>query len=351
MGAAAPSAPRTPWPLRYRDAGVDTDATDAFVGRLMELTRETRDARVLSDFSAFAGMYLLDLAGIEEPVLVATTDGVGTKLAVAQACGRHDTVGIDLVAMSANDLITCGARPLLFLDYLATGRFAAAEAEAILSGIVDGCKQAGMVLIGGETAEMPGFYRRGEYDLAGFAVGIADRRRLVDPRRIRPGDVVLGARSSGLHSNGYSLARKALLTRAGLDLSRRPRGLGATLADELLRPTRIYVKLVGDLVRRFDVHAVAHITGGGLPGNIRRLLPAGCRARLWRESWPAPPIFDLIRRCGRVPDAEMFRTFNMGIGLALVVGAGDAEAVVRAAGGELIRIGRIEAGEVDVDVE
>ena len=335
--------------LTYKSAGVNIDRTDDFVERLGSLTRSTRDDRVISDFRAFSGWYLMDLKGMEEPVLVATTDGVGTKLRVAHLMKRHDTVGIDLVAMCANDLITCGAKPLLFLDYFATGTFSTREGVAILTGIVEGCKQAGMVLIGGETAEMPGFYKKGEYDLAGFANGLVDRKRIIDGTSIRPGDVVLGVPSSGLHSNGYSLARKVLLERARLPLGRTPKGLDQPLGDALLEPTRIYVKLVRELVEKHDLHGIAHITGGGLPDNIRRLLPAGCRVVLESERWKRPGIFDLIERHGKVPRGDMIRTFNMGIGLALIADAEVAHAMQLEVP-ELVEIGRVDAGEADVRV-
>jgi phosphoribosylformylglycinamidine cyclo-ligase len=334
--------------LTYKDAGVNIDATDRFVDRLGELTRKTRDGRVISDFRHFAGMYQLDLKGMEEPVLVATTDGVGTKLRVAHLTGRHDSVGVDLVAMCANDLITCGAKPLLFLDYFATGEFEHEQAVELIAGIVDGCKQAGMVLIGGETAEMPGFYKKGEYDLAGFANGIVDRKKIIDGTRIAPGDVVLGVKSSGLHSNGYSLARKVLLDRAKLPLGKKPKGFELTLGDTLLEPTRIYVQLVTKLLALHDLKGIAHITGGGLPDNIRRLLPEGCRVTLERESWEVPAIFRLIEKLGNVPAGDMYRTFNMGIGLALIADADTAARMERSAPEPLIRIGRVEEGDTDV---
>ena len=341
--------------LTYKSAGVNIDRTDDFVERLGELTKATRTVtsdggRVLSDFRAFSGHYLMDLAGMDEPVLVATTDGVGTKLRVAHLLKRHDTVGIDLVAMCANDLITCGAKPVLFLDYYATGQFRTAEGVAILEGIVEGCKQAGMVLIGGETAEMPGFYKKGEYDLAGFANGLVDRKRIIDGSRIKAGDVVVGVPSSGLHSNGYSLARKVLLDRAKLSLTRTLKGFDRPLGEVLLEPTRIYVKLVAQLLAKHDLKGIAHITGGGLPDNVARLLPAGCLVKLQQERWTRPGIFDLIEKHGKVPRADMIRTFNMGIGLALVVEPAVADRIIKEVR-ECRIIGHVSAGEAGVRVD
>lgn len=336
--------------VTYKSAGVNIDRTDDFVDKLADLTRATRDKRVISDFRAFSGHYLMDLKGLEEPVLVATTDGVGTKLRVAHLLRRHDTVGIDLVAMCANDLITCGAKPLLFLDYYATGQFKTAEGLRVLEGIVEGCKQAGMVLIGGETAEMPGFYKKGEYDLAGFANGLVDRKKIIDGSRVKAGDVVVGVPSSGLHSNGYSLARKVLLDRAKLSLTRTAKGLDRPLGEALLEPTRIYVKLVQALLAKHDLKLIAHITGGGLPDNIKRLLPVNCTVKLQQESWHRPAIFDLIEKLGRVPRKDMIRTFNMGIGLALIVDAKTADRIIKEHR-ECRIIGHVSAGEHAVHVD
>jgi len=253
---------------------------------------------------------------------------VGTKLSVAALLDRHDTVGIDLVAMNVNDILTTGARPLCFLDYLAVGRLASVPAEAILRGIAAGCRLAGASLVGGETAEMPGFYRDGEYDLAGFAVGIAERRRLIDGSRIRPGDIVLGLASTGLHSNGYSLARRALRVRSAKPLGRRVAELGETLGEALLRPTAIYVKPVLAAVSRHAIHGMAHITGGGIPGNLVRILPASCTAVIERRALPEPPLFEMIRKVGKISRPEMDRTFNCGIGFTMVVPEREADRVV-----------------------
>jgi len=262
--------------------------------------------------------------------------------------GRHDTVGIDLVAMCVNDVAVCGAEPLFFLDYMAVGKLTVRQAEAIIAGIVEGCRQAGCALIGGETAEMPGFYPEGEYDLAGFAVGVVERERLIDGSHVRPGDVVIGLASTGLHSNGYSLARQVLLEQAGLPLSERMPGQTDTLGEALLRPTRIYVRTIRALTDAEEIRAIAHITGGGLTENLPRVLPAGCRAVITRKAWIPPAIFGLIQSRGKVNDDEMTRVFNLGIGLVLVVAPDCASHVMRLAedhGDQAFRIGVIEKGE------
>src|SRR5512147_539164 len=295
--------------LTYRGAGVDTDEGDRLVELIQPYARPTLRPEVLAGIGGFGGLFALDPARWKEPVLVSGTDGVGTKLKVAFAADRHDTIGIDLVAMCVNDVAVVGAEPLFFLDYFATGKLSADQAAPVVKGIAEGCRQAGCALIGGETAELPGFYARGEYDLAGFAVGCVERSRIVDGSAVQPGDAVLGIASTGLHSNGYSLARRALLDRHPLDW--RPPGLGGrTLGEALLEPTRIYAK---------DVLALAHVTGGGLPGNVPRTLPPGTRAVLDERRWPRPPLFDLVEREGAVPRDEMVRTFNMGLGLTAVL--------------------------------
>jgi phosphoribosylformylglycinamidine cyclo-ligase len=279
-------------------------------------------------------------------VLVSGTDGVGTKLKIAFAAARHDTIGIDLVAMCVNDVAVVGAEPLFFLDYFATGKLSAEQGVQVVKGIAEGCRQAGCALIGGETAELPGFYAQGEYDLAGFAVGVVERSRIVDGRAVSPGDLVLGVASTGLHSNGYSLARKALVERHPLD--RRFDALGGrTLADALLEPTRIYAKDVLALLDAVRVKAFAHVTGGGLPGNVPRTLPDGVRAVLDERRWPRPAIFDLVEKEGQVPRDEMYRTFNMGLGLVAVVAPGDeaaAHAALSARGLAAWTVGQIERG-------
>ena len=282
--------------LTYRDSGVDIDEGDALVERIKPHARRTSRPEVLSGIGGFGGLFEVP-KGYREPVMVVGTDGVGTKLKLAFMAGKHDTVGIDLVAMSVNDVVVCGAEPVVFLDYFATSRLDAAEAEQVIKGIAEGCLRAGCALIGGETAELPGFYSRGEYDLAGFCVGVVEKSRILDGKRVKAGDVVIGMASSGLHSNGFSLARKAFES-----------NLGPQLARELLEPTRIYVKDCLALREAVDVHAFAHVTGGGLPGNLPRVLPGGHRALLKYGSWPVPPIFERIQKAGKVADAEMLRT-------------------------------------------
>jgi phosphoribosylformylglycinamidine cyclo-ligase len=313
--------------LTYRDAGVDIDAGDALVERIKPMARATHTRDVLGAIGGFAGAHLIP-SGMREPVLISGTDGVGTKLKVAFAADRHDTVGIDLVAMSVNDVLTTGARPLFFLDYFATGALDVPRAAKVIEGIAEGCRQAGCALLGGETAELPGMYHAGEYDLAGFAVGIVERSRMLPRADVAPGDVVLGVASSGLHSNGYSLARKVLLERAGLDLHARPDGLGEPLVDALLRPTRIYCRSTLAALDGGGIKALCHVTGGGLVGNVPRVLPAGCGVELTGDAWPRPAIFDLIARLGGVDEDEMRRAFNLGIGLVVVVEAGHADAVL-----------------------
>ncbi|HZX96489.1 MAG TPA: phosphoribosylformylglycinamidine cyclo-ligase [Myxococcales bacterium] len=297
--------------LTYRDAGVDIDEGDALVERIKPHARRTARREVLAGVGGFGGLFEVP-RGYTEPVMVVGTDGVGTKLKLAFLAGRHDTVGIDLVAMSVNDVVVCGAEPVVFLDYFATSRLDAADAEQVIKGIAEGCVRAGCALIGGETAELPGFYAQGEYDLAGFCVGVVEKSRILDGSRVKAGDVVLGLASSGLHSNGFSLARKVF-----------EKSLTPQLAQELLEPTRIYVKDCLALRDALDVHAFAHITGGGLPGNLPRVLPAEHRAVLKRGTWPVPAVFDRIQKAGNVADAEMLRTFNMGVGMCAVVSRAD----------------------------
>lgn len=312
--------------LTYAQAGVDIVAGDRLVRRIGPLARSTRRPEIVAGVGGFAALARLP-RGYREPLLVTSTDGVGTKLRIAFALDRHDTVGIDLVAMSVNDLLTIGAEPLLFLDYFATGRLDVERGTDLVRGIARGCRLAGCSLVGGETAEMPSFYPDGEYDLAGFAVGVVERKQVIDGKRIRPGDVLIGLPSAGLHSNGFALARRVLLDHARLSLDRPAPGLRTTLGTELLRPTRIYVRAVRDLLRRLPAGAVrgmAHITGGGLPGNLPRVLPKGCRAVVRRGSWRIPPIFSLIEKLGNVPRDEMDRTFNNGVGFVLVLQASHA---------------------------
>jgi phosphoribosylformylglycinamidine cyclo-ligase len=339
--------------LTYRDAGVDIDEGDRLVELIKPYARPTLRPEVLAGIGGFGGLFALDLTRFRKPVLVSGTDGVGTKLKVAFAAGRHSTVGIDLVAMCVNDIAVVGAEPLFFLDYYATGKLSAEQGAEVVKGIAAGCLQAGCTLIGGETAELPGFYERGEYDLAGFAVGCVDRDRIVDGTTVAPGDVVIGVASSGLHSNGYSLARKALLERLPLDGAIASCG-GRTLADLLLEPTRIYAKDVLALLEQVPVKSLAHITGGGLPGNVPRNLPEGTRAVLQESRWERAPIFDLVQREGQVPRDEMFLTFNMGLGLTLVVAPGEetrALAVLRGRGLQAWTVGAVERGQGEATCE
>ncbi|WP_082363381.1 phosphoribosylformylglycinamidine cyclo-ligase [Chondromyces crocatus] len=306
--------------VTYRDAGVDIDAGDALVERIKRLAAPTRTPHVLEGIGGFAGLCSVP-GGLQDPVLVSGTDGVGTKLKVAFATGVHDTVGIDLVAMCVNDIITVGARPLFFLDYFATGKLDVDVGEAVVRGIADGCKQAGCALLGGETAELPSMYADGEYDLAGFAVGVVERAKLLDGKRVAAGDVVIGVASSGLHSNGYSLARRVFEREMALGMDARVAELGSTVGEVLLTPTRIYARAVAELLGACgeEVRALSHITGGGLPGNVPRVLPEGLGVRLDATSWERPAVFRVIAAGGPVEEAEMRRTFNLGVGLIAVV--------------------------------
>jgi len=337
----------------YRDAGVDIDEGDRLVDLIKPLARPTLRPEVLAGIGGFGGLFALDTTKYRNPVLVSGTDGVGTKLKLAFLTGRHDTVGIDLVAMSVNDVAVTGAEPLFFLDYYATGRLRAEEAAQVVKGIAEGCRQAGCALIGGETAELPGFYADGEYDLAGFAVGVVERDRILDGRGVVPGDALVGVASSGLHSNGYSLARKVLLERRAL--SDRPAELaGRTLGEALLEPTRIYARDLLALLEEVPLKAAAHITGGGLPGNVPRNLPDGTRAVIRGGTWDVPAIFGLIEREGAVPRDEMYRTFNMGLGLVLVLPLASAEAaraVLARRGLASWVVGAVEAGTGEATCE
>jgi phosphoribosylformylglycinamidine cyclo-ligase len=342
--------------LTYRDAGVDIDAGDALVERIKGHVKRTLRPEVLTDLGGFAGLCGLP-KGYKQPLLVACTDGVGTKLKLAFLMNKHDTVGIDLVAMNANDLVVCGAEPLLFLDYFAAGHLEVGVAEQVISGIADGCKQAGCALIGGETAELPGFYAQGEYDLAGFCVGVVEKDKVIDGRALEPGDVLLGLGSTGFHSNGYSLVRRVFLDEAGLDLASTPAELGCTLGEALLRPTRIYVRALRRLSAAGLMKGAAHITGGGLVDNPTRMIPAGARLRLRIDprAWPVPPVFSLLARLGNVAPAEMRRTFNMGIGMVVAVPAGAvdaAQSILELEGEKVFTIGSVAAADqVDAPVE
>jgi phosphoribosylformylglycinamidine cyclo-ligase len=309
--------------MTYKEAGVDIDAGDDLVERIKPLARATRIAEVMGDVGGFAGLCRVP-EGIDEPVLVSGTDGVGTKLKVAFATGVHDTIGFDLVGMCVNDVITCGARPLFFLDYFGTGKLDVGVAEKVVAGIAAACRESGCALLGGETAELPGMYAAGEYDLAGFSVGVVARARIVDGTRVQPGDAVIGLKSSGLHSNGYSLARTIILETMKLSYDDRPDVLGGkTVGEALLAPTRLYARHVAALTKSVDVHAMSHITGGGIPGNLPRVLPEGLGVRVSAQ-WARPPVFELVQQGGGVTESEMRRTFNGGMGFLFVVDSKEA---------------------------
>jgi len=330
----------------YRDAGVDIDAGNETVRRIRSLARGTFTPGVLSDLGSFGGLFRLDQARYREPVLVSSADGVGTKLKIAFMTGRHDTVGADLVNHCVNDILVQGAEPLFFLDYLATGRLSPDVAEQVIAGIARSCRENGCALIGGETAEMPGFYADGEYDLAGFIVGVVEQSAVIDGRTIAPGDAIIGLPSAGLHTNGYSLARRVLFDRAGLTPASFDADLGATIGDVLLAPHRSYLAAMRPVLRAGLVKGMAHITGGGITENLPRMLPDGCAAAVDRSAWRVPPVFRSIQQRGRIDTDEMYRVFNMGIGLAVVCAAADEERVL-----DMLKehqglvIGRIVAGD------
>ncbi len=312
----------------YRDAGVDIDAQDRALARIKALVRATYTDGVLSDQGSFGGMFKVPVEGFEEPVLVASADGVGTKLRVAILAGRHGTVGRDLVHHCVNDILVQGARPLFFLDYLATGRLDPEVAAAVIGGVAAACSDHGLALLGGETAEMPGFYADGEYDLAGFIVGVVDRARILDGTAVRAGDALVGLASDGLHTNGYSLARKVFFEVLGCSVDDRVPELHTTVADELLKVHRCYLEPVWPLLERGCVHALAHITGGGITDNLPRVLPEGLEAVIKVGSWDVPPVFRLLATAGQVPEDDLWRTFNMGVGMVLVVPPDELAAVL-----------------------
>ncbi len=328
--------------LSYRDAGVDIDAGNALIERIKPIVKQTFRPGVLTGLGGFGALFELPLDRYREPVLVSGTDGVGTKLKLALELRKHDTIGIDLVAMCANDIVVAGAEPLFFLDYYATGRLDVEVAADVIKGIATGCELAGAALTGGETAEMPGMYAAGDYDLAGFCVGIAEKSRLIQPERVAAGDVLIGLASSGPHSNGYSLIRK-ILEVSGADLAQ-PLGQ-TTLGEALLAPTRIYVKPLLALMDAIQIHALAHITGGGLPENLPRVLPDGCKAVIDSDSWQLPEVFQWLQQQGGVANSELLRTFNCGVGMVVCVAEAEADQALQAlnrAGETAWRLGRIE---------
>lgn len=315
--------------LRYKDAGVDTKEGGRAVALMKAHAERTFNKNVLTGLGGFASLFQLDAADLAEPVLVSGTDGVGTKLKIAFMMDKHDSVGIDCVAMCANDVLCTGAKPLFFLDYIATGTLQAEKIADIVKGVSEGCREAGCALVGGETAEMPGFYEDGEYDMAGFCVGVVDKSKIITGEKIQAGDAIVGIASSGIHSNGYSLVRKIFFENLKMSAGDYVEALGRTLGDALLSPTKIYARSVADVTARFDVHGIVHITGGGFYENVPRVLPQGIAASFSLGAWRIPPIFDYIAKCGNVEKREMFSTFNMGLGMMLFVKAADADAVVQ----------------------
>ncbi len=332
----------------YKNAGVDIAAGNEAVERMKKHVKKTFRPEVMTDLGGFGALFGLNKGAYEEPVLVSGTDGVGTKLKIAFAMDKHDTIGIDAVAMCVNDIVVQGAEPLFFLDYLATGKVVPEKIEAIVAGIADGCLQSGCALIGGETAEMPDMYTEGEYDIAGFTVGVVDKKKIINGQSIAAGDAVIRLASSGVHSNGFSLVRKLLLEQHGYKLTDEVEELGGTLGATLLEPTKIYVKPLLKLIQSLEVKGMAHITGGGFIENIPRMLPEGVNVEIQHGTWPVLPIFQLMQTKGEISDSDMYTTFNMGIGLVLVVADADKEEALRQlkeAGEEAYLIGKVTEGE------
>jgi len=341
-------------PATYRDAGVDIDAANRATEKIKELARATFNARTLSEIGSFGGMFDGAFPGMRQPVLVASADGVGTKLKIAFATGIHNTIGRDLVNHCTNDILVQGARPLFFLDYIATGRLAPDTVAAIVEGIANGCRENGAVLLGGETAEMPGFYADGEYDVAGFIVGVVDRERVIDGHAIVAGDSLLGLPSVGLHTNGYSLARKLFFEDSGYAPDTHLDELGETIGAALLKPHVSYLRALEGLLDSGAIKGLAHITGGGLLENIPRILPEGTSVQIKRGSWPVLPIFEMMQRIGHIEDAEMFRTFNMGIGMVIVCAQTNVAEItsrVQERGFNCLEIGRVNEGPRNVVIE
>jgi phosphoribosylformylglycinamidine cyclo-ligase len=335
--------------MEYKSAGVDIDAGNETVRRIKSLARATFTPGVLSDIGSFGGLFQLDRERLQDPVLVSSADGVGTKLKIAFMTGRHNTIGADLVNHCVNDILAQGAEPLFFLDYLATGRLSPDIAEQVVTGVARACQENGCALIGGETAEMPGFYADGEYDIAGFIVGVVDKPKLIDGRAIVAGDVLIGLPSTGLHTNGYSLARRVCFDVAGWKPDTFVKEVNATIGEALLATHRSYLPVVRPLLERGHVKGLAHITGGGITENLPRILPEECRAEIDRQAWRVPPIFAVLQQRGHITTDEMFRAFNMGIGIIIACGSRDAEDVMntlaRAGEGGAVRIGSVVAGD------
>jgi phosphoribosylformylglycinamidine cyclo-ligase len=337
--------------ITYKDAGVDIYRGNEFVKKIKPLVKGTLRPEVISGIGGFGGLFRINLKKYNDPVLVSSTDGVGTKLKIAFMMDNHNTVGIDLVAMGVNDILVHGAEPLFFLDYISTGKLRTKQAVEIVKGIINGCKETGCTLLGGETAEMPSFYKDGEYDLAGFAVGIAEKKRIIDGSKIKADDIIIGLSSSGLHSNGYSLVRKVLLERMRYKVTDKIKGLRKQLGEELLIPTRIYVKTILKLLKEFDIKGMAHITGGGVTENLPRILPEGLSAVIKKDSWKIHSIFKIIQEKGNISEKEMYRTFNMGIGFILVIPKREVCSILlrlKKLGEKAYIIGRIEKGKKGV---
>lgn len=337
--------------MTYADAGVDIKAGDRAVARIKELAASTFTPQVLRGIGAFGGFYKPDFGGIKSPVLVSSADGVGTKLKLAFMTGIHHTVGEDLVNHCVNDILVHGAKPLFFLDYIATGKLTPSVIADIIAGMSRGCRNAGMALIGGETAEMPDFYKAGEYDLAGMILGVVDERKIIDGADIKAGDVLIGLPANGLHTNGYSLARMAVFARGALRYDYYDSELGETVAEALMKVHRCYGPFVRPLLDTYAIHGMAHITGGGIPGNLSRILPEGCRAVVHKSTWPTPKVFSFLSRIGSLDPDDMYSAFNMGIGYILAVAEPDADSVIadlQKAGESAYKIGQIETGNADV---
>ncbi|MHB8157900.1 MAG: phosphoribosylformylglycinamidine cyclo-ligase [Desulfocucumaceae bacterium] len=339
--------------LTYQEAGVDISKGNKMVDMIKPLVAKTLRPEVMGGLGGFGALFALDTAKYKQPVLVSGTDGVGTKLAVSQMLKKHDTVGIDCVAMCVNDILVSGAEPLFFLDYLAVGKLEPEQAADLVAGVAEGCRQAGCALIGGETAEMPGFYKPGEYDIAGFAVGVVEKDCIIDGKTIKPGDQLLGIASNGLHSNGYSLARKIFFEKYGWQPGKYIDQLGCTIGEELLRPTRIYVSLIRELAQKFTVKGMAHITGGGLLENPPRILPPGTHIEIEYGSWKIPPVFKLLAEGGPVETMEMLRTFNMGVGFIVMAAPEEAAKIkqwLEEQGEEVSIIGQVVEGQPGVTI-
>jgi phosphoribosylformylglycinamidine cyclo-ligase len=340
-------------PISYSDAGVDIDAATRATDKIKELARRTFNQRTLSEIGSFGGMFDGAFPNLSQPVLVASADGVGTKLKIAFATGVHNTVGRDLVNHCVNDILVQGARPLFFLDYVATGKLSPDVVASVVEGVTNGCRENGCVLLGGETAEMPGFYQDGEYDIAGFIVGVVDRNKIIDGKTIAAGDVLLALPSAGLHTNGYSLARKLFFEVAGYKPDTHVPELGMTAGEALLLPHLSYLKPLDGLLDKGLIKGLAHITGGGLTDNIPRILPEGTAVKIRNDSWTIPPLFELMRRLGNVSESEMYRTFNVGVGIVIVCSGSDAEAIashLQNEGETVYEIGNVVTGNREVQI-